>query len=165
MNPNKSVIAGKLLSLFLLSFMAVLVVSCGRRYLYDDIHSLPGESWTIEQKERFDFEVTDTTITYRVFFHVRNMIDYRYSNLYLFMTTQFPNGNLTRDTLECILAQPDGQWTGKGFGKIKENLILLNPALKFPLLGHYVVDIQHAMREDDLKGISDIGIRIEPNQQ
>ncbi|GAB1419487.1 gliding motility lipoprotein GldH [Bacteroidales bacterium] len=148
----------------MLGIVALSALSCGRHFLYDDIHSLPDGSWPITQKERYGFEVADTTATYRIFFHVRNSSDYRYSNLYLFMTTQFPNGNLTRDTLECILALPDGQWTGKGVGKLKENLILLNSGLKFPLPGKYIVDIQHAMREETLVGITDIGIRIEANR-
>ncbi len=147
------------------ALMLLLAMSCGRSYLYDDIHSLAGENWKIEQKERFNFELMDTAATYRIFFHVRNSTNYRYSNLYLFMTTQFPNGNIARDTLECVLALPDGQWTGKGFGRLKENLILLNPGLKFPIPGQYIVDLQQAMREDPLNGISDIGLRIEANRQ
>ena len=151
--------------IFIMLAIVVAAASCGRKYLYDDIHNLPKTGWSADEKERFEFEVADTNATFLFYFHVRHKLDYRFSNLYVFMETRFPNGNIARDTLECILAEPDGRWIGKGYGRLKENLILLNPTLKFPLKGKYTLDIQHAMREEELKGLTDIGIRIEPNQR
>jgi len=133
------------------------------RTSFDDVRTLPSEGWQKDQKERFVFTVLDTTNTFLFYLHVRNEIDYRYSNLYVFMETQFPNGNITRDTLECILAEPSGKWTGKGYGRLKENMILLNPTIKFPVKGAYTIDIEQAMRDENLEGITNIGIRIERN--
>ncbi|HQO49545.1 MAG TPA: gliding motility lipoprotein GldH [Bacteroidales bacterium] len=146
-------------------FTALLMNSCGRKYLFDDIHAINKDGWTAKQKERFVFNVPDTNNTYFFYMQVRHDIEYRYSNLYLFVETQFPNGNITRDTLECILAEPNGKWTGKGYGRLKENLIMLNPTIKFPLKGDYTIDIEQGMRDENLKGITDIGIRIEPNKR
>ena len=44
---------------------------------------------------------------------------------------------------------------------LKTNKILYNYQKKFPLLGHYKVTLQQAMRETELSGIIDAGIRIE----
>ncbi len=76
------------------------------------------------------------------------------------MTTKFPNGNLTRDTIECILAGNKGKWLGKGWGHLKENEILLNQSMHFPVKGKYEFWIQQAMRADTLKGIANVGLRI-----
>ncbi|RLD40915.1 MAG: gliding motility lipoprotein GldH, partial [Bacteroidetes bacterium] len=92
--------------------------------------------------------------------NIRNSTDYRYSNLYVFLITKFPNNNLTKDTIECILADREGRWLGKGWGAVKENTILLSERMRFPLKGKYEFMIQHAMRVDTLKGIRDVGIRI-----
>jgi len=143
--------------------LSLLLTSCGKKYLYDDVHTLPADGWNKNQKERFIFNVPDTTCTFLFYLDLRNEIDYRYSNLYVFMETQFPNGNITRDTLECILAEPSGKWTGRGYGRLKENMILLNPTIKFPLKGSYTIDIEQAMRDEILEGITDVGIRIERN--
>jgi len=149
--------------LFFILFLGLLLTSCGKKFLFDDVRTLPSEGWQKDQKERFVFTVLDTTNTFLFYLHVRNEIDYRYSNLYVFMETQFPNGNITRDTLECILAEPSGKWTGKGYGRLKENMILLNPTIKFPVKGAYTIDIEQAMRDENLEGITNIGIRIERN--
>lgn len=139
------------------------VASCASRVVYDDVVAVDGETWDINNKVRLEFNVDDTTNTNLFFVHVRNKTTYRYSNLYLFMQTRFPNGNITKDTIECILADPSGKWLGKGSGPYRENMILLNASLKFPLKGKYVMDIEQAMRDEKLSGITDVGIRIERN--
>ncbi len=54
-----------------------------------------------------------------------------------------------------------GKWLGKGFGKIRDNQILLNSGLRFPMKSIYLFEIGQAMRTEILKGVEDIGIRIE----
>lgn len=137
--------------------------SCNRRAIFDDISSVGGDGWHMDEKQRFEVQINDTLNTFRFFVHVRNDVSYRYSNLYFFMQTRFPNGNITRDTIECVLADLSGKWTGKGYGQFRDHMILLNPSLKFPLSGKYTIDIEQAMRDEVLHGISDIGIRIEKN--
>ncbi|PKP53087.1 MAG: hypothetical protein CVT92_05820 [Bacteroidetes bacterium HGW-Bacteroidetes-1] len=149
--------------MFLLIGFFLFFSSCNKSVFFDDVAKIDGGGWNRNDKARFEIEVADTAQTYMFFIHVRNDMSYRYSNLYIFMQTRFPNGNITRDTLECILADPTGKWLGKGSGKLRQNLILLNASLKFPLNGSYVMDIEQGMRDEVLTGISDIGIRIEKN--
>ncbi len=144
----------------LLFVISLLLSACDRGLLYDDNKAIPDAYWQKEQVPSFEVWVEDTTTPYRFFINVRNTEDYRYSNLYVFLQTHFPNGNLTRDTIECILAAPDGRWQGRTTGKTIEHQILLNDALKFPLKGQYVFEVEQAMREP-LKGITDVGIRID----
>ena len=40
--------------------------------------------------------------------------DYPFSNLYLFLRLDYPNGRTLRDTLECTLAASSGKWLGDG---------------------------------------------------
>jgi len=80
------------------------------------------------------------------------------------MNTKFPNDNMSRDTLEFILADIEGKWLGKGWGSVKENSILISSDMRFPLAGTYEFKIQQAMRQDTLKGIKNIGIRIAPSE-
>ena len=79
----------------------------------------------------------------------------------MFLHTTFPNGNQTHDTIELILAYPDGRWIGKGSGSMRSNQILLNNNLHFPLKGNYHFEIEQAMREPVLNGITDVGVKFE----
>jgi gliding motility-associated lipoprotein GldH len=80
------------------------------------------------------------------------------------MRTDFPNGEAARDTMEFVLQDNDGKWKGSGAGTIRDNSILFKQNLRFPLKGEYKFTLEQAMRETDLKGISEIGLRIEKYQ-
>ena len=140
---------------------AFVMSSCSNRMMYDESVVIPETKWDNKNVPYFDVNVEDTVSIYSFALNVRYMENYRYSNLYIFLHTTFPNGNVTHDTVECTLAYPDGSWVGKGSGSMRSDKILLNPNLRFPLGGVYHFEIEQAMRDDILKGIADIGISIE----
>ena len=139
----------------------ILLVSCGNDKLYDDSVVIPDAKWDNEFVPSFDVNVEDTLVDYAFYLNIRHLDSYRYSNLFIFMHTEFPNGNVTHDTIECTFAYPDGRWMGKGSGTMRSAKIILNPALRFPLKGNYHFEIEQAMREKELKGIADVGICFE----
>ncbi len=81
--------------------------------------------------------------------------------MYLFITTELPNQQVIKDTLECVLADPSGKWLGKGFGNIWSNKIVYRKNVRFPYTGHYKIILEQAMRDDELKYILDAGVRLE----
>ena len=122
---------------------------------------IPEAEWRQEDRVAFDVDINDTVSLYRFGIGLRHLENYRYSNLFVFLHTTMPNGNHTRDTIECTLATPEGRWIGKSSGSMRDLRIPLNEQLRFPLVGDYHFEIEQAMREPVLKGISDIGIFIE----
>ena len=62
--------------------------------------------------------------------------------------------------MECILAEPSGKWLGKGISNVRDCQVLLRRGLRFPQKGNYVFEFEQAMREKELAGIMDIGLRI-----
>ncbi|MBO7074647.1 MAG: gliding motility lipoprotein GldH [Bacteroidales bacterium] len=138
-----------------------MLVSCGNDKLFNDSVVIPEAKWDNRMLPFFDLTVNDTLSDYAFYLNIRHLENYRYSNLYVFLHTEFPNGNITHDTIECTFARPDGSWMSKGSGTIRSAKILLNPALRFPLTGSYHFEIEQAMRDDVLKGITDIGLSFE----
>ena len=122
---------------------------------------IPEAEWAQENRVSFDVDINDTLNGYVFGLELRHLENYRYSNLFVFLHTRMPNGNLTHDTIECTLATPEGLWIGKGSGSMRDLRIPLNENLLFPLSGTYHFEIEQAMREPVLKGISDIGLFIE----
>lgn len=149
--------AGLLITFFLL----ILVVSCDRNRVFEKNYSLDNNEWHVIDTKPFKFEIADTSALYNIYLNVRNTTDYRFSNLYLFMTTVFPNDELAKDTLEIVLADNRGQWLGKGRGKYRFFRAPLAYDVRFGLTGNYVFELEQAMRKESLKNISDIGLRIE----
>jgi gliding motility-associated lipoprotein GldH len=109
----------------------------------------------------YEFTIIDSLQFYNFYIDVRNTTDYPYQNLYLFFTTQFPDSTRFTDTLNCILNDAYGRWTGKGYGRIKENRFVFKPKVRFQQKGSYIFAVQQAMRETDLKGITDFGITMQ----
>ncbi|MBN2639244.1 MAG: gliding motility lipoprotein GldH [Bacteroidales bacterium] len=144
--------------LLVLAVLSVLS-SCGRNMLSDETTSVHNK-WFMNDPAIFDVNVKDTIHGYDFYINIRHNESYRYSNLYVFLQTEFPNQHVTRDTLEFILAAPSGKWLGKGWGKIKQDHILLKKNLRFPLKGQYRFSIWQGMRADTLKGIEDVGLQI-----
>ena len=70
-------------------------------------------------------------------------------------------GGQSAPGLDSHLADEKGKWLGKGFGYIRDNRIPYKRNIRFPFKGYYKFEIKQAMRTDDLKGISSIGVRIE----
>lgn len=145
-----------------LIYIAVLLVfaSCANDS-FNKRTVIPEAAWRQEDRVAFDVEVTDTINPYTFGIGLRHLENYRYSNLFVFLHTRMPNGNITHDTIECTLATPEGRWIGKSSGSMRDLTVTLNAGLLFPLTGTYHFEIEQAMREPVLKGISDIGLYIE----
>ena len=137
-----------------------LLTACNSAY-FDKRYVIDEAKWEMSDKAVFDVSIDDTASTYLFGIEIRHLENYRYSNLFMFMRTEMPDGNVTRDTIECVLAMPDGRWLGKHSGSMCDAKILLNDKLKFPSTGNYRFILEQAMRDTTLKGISDVGIIID----
>jgi gliding motility-associated lipoprotein GldH len=147
-------------SIALLMLVVLVFASCDNDS-FNRRTVIPEAEWRQEDRVVFDVDINDTINGYLFGLELRHLENYRYSNLFVFLHTRMPNGNLTHDTIECTLATPEGRWIGKGSGSMRDLRLPLNPNLRFPLTGTYHFEIEQAMREPVLKGISDIGLFIE----
>ena len=148
-------------TLLVILFVAALFVACDskREYEYNEI--IENDTWNIKKAYKHQFEIKDSMQWYNMYLNVRNTNDYKYSNLFLYVTTTFPHGQKAKDTVECVLANTQGKWFGKGNGKYKDCRIIFKPKFRFSQVGTYHLQIEHGMREQDVVGISEIGIRLE----
>jgi gliding motility-associated lipoprotein GldH len=139
----------------------MILVSCNYNTFYQKSDILPNEIWNMDSTLVYEFTIVDSLQYYNFYVDVRNTTTYPYQNLYLFFTTQFPDSTVFTDTLNCILCDPYGRWTGKGSGRIKENRFVLKPKVRFPQTGTYIFSTQQAMRDNDLNGIINFGITLQ----
>ena len=157
--------SSKKLSFFLLILVGAAFAGCDPSRLFEENKKIEKNEWDQRASLVFRVPITDTVTSYNVYINVRNAGFYKFSNLYLFINTSFPGGQIQRDTLECTLAAPDGQWLGEGLGDIWDNRILFKQNVRFPQTGEYTFELIQAMRINPLPGIMDAGIRIEKSGQ
>jgi gliding motility-associated lipoprotein GldH len=123
--------------------------------------SVSENGWNKDSIITFDVPIIDTQQNHNFFINVRNDIKYKYSNLWIFVEINQPGNNSVNDTFEVTLADPSGKWLGEGFGGLKNQQVLFKSNVYFPVSGEYNINISQGMRDNVLKGITDIGIRIE----
>jgi gliding motility-associated lipoprotein GldH len=159
-NKDRKIPESHRLMLLLVLFSLVFLAGCNSGVIFDNNKSISGDVWKSDQIIRFDVPVEDTVHIFKFYFNLRHTTGYRYANIFLFIDSTFPDGKQARDTVECILADPSGKWLGKGISNVRDNQVLLRRGLRFPQKGNYIFEFQQAMREPELKGIMDIGLRI-----
>ncbi|MGB0887237.1 MAG: gliding motility lipoprotein GldH [Vicingaceae bacterium] len=138
------------------------LVSCDSNKVFEEYIEVENANWKKENIASFEFAAKDTTVAHNLYINVRNTGSYAYSNLYLFVTMQGPNGGLLKDTVNCILADNRGKWLGNGVGDLWDLRIPYVGGFKFAQTGNYTVTLEQAMRvEEGLDGITDIGLRVE----
>lgn len=122
-------------------------------------------AWNKNQRQVFRFQIQDAQMPKNIIFVVRNNNDYPYSNLRVFSVLKKEGQKSGKtDTLNYMLAKPNGEWIGSGYGDTKETLFQYKTNFRFPASGTYIIEVQQAMRQDNLKGIEDFGIKIEQAQ-
>ena len=149
---------GKILGLFIL----LGLLSCDTNKVFEEYIEVENANWEKENIASFEFLAKDTTTAHNLYINIRNTGNYPYSNLYLFVTMQGPNGGLLKDTVNCILADNRGKWLGNGVGDLWDLRIPYVGGFKFAQTGSYTVSFEQAMRvEKGLNGITDVGLRVE----
>lgn len=139
----------------------LFLASCNSNVVFTDSQKMSGETWKLMDIPTFKVPVTDTINSNNVIFTIRNGSAYPFRNIFLFVSTTSPDGKKLTDTLQYNLADEKGKWVGKGFGDVHEVNLPYKSNVYFPRKGLYEFKIQHGMRVENLKGIYDIGLRIE----
>ncbi|WP_423129430.1 gliding motility lipoprotein GldH [Gaoshiqia sp. Z1-71] len=135
--------------------------SCDPNRIFESYKAIGDEGWHKDTVAVFSVDLHETRQNYNLFLNIRNQGNYPNSNLWLFVDIQSPDGKVLTDTIEFVLADIHGKWTGSGIGDLFDNQFLYKQNVYFPVSGEYRFSIRHGMRANHLKGIRDVGFRIE----
>ena len=146
---------------FLGLLIFALFVSCNSSSEEVIMNSVNGK-WNRKTTQKYNLNVSDNQNPKNIIFVVRNNNDYPYSNIRFIVDFKDLQTKKTEtDTLNYILAKPNGEWLGTGFGDTKETLFLYKVNYRFPKNGKYEINIKQAMRNDNLAGVEDLGVKVE----
>ncbi|MDQ0592393.1 gliding motility-associated lipoprotein GldH [Chryseobacterium ginsenosidimutans] len=140
----------------------ILFFSCNSSSEGEVIMNSVDNKWNKKSEQKFNLEISDPQNPKNIIFVVRNNNNYPYSNIrFIVNFTNLQNKKKETDTLNYVLAKPNGEWLGAGFGDTKETLFQYKLNYQFPAKGKYEISMVQAMRNDILPGIEDIGVKIE----
>jgi gliding motility-associated lipoprotein GldH len=151
-------------------FVFISFISCDKKRVFDEYQSV-GNSWHKDSIVTFELPELAKEKQYDLFLNVRDNDDYPFNNLFLIVSLEQPDKKIKVDTLEYVMTNPDGTLLGEGFSDIKENKLFYKSNEKFDLKGIYKIHIKQAVRQtgkiegvENLKGITDVGFRIESKE-
>lgn len=124
----------------------------------EQFNSIDESGWAWDSVTEFQFNIEDTTTYYLLSCGLRIRSNYTYSNIWLLYELEGP-GLQQQNQFEIELSDQTGRWKGQG----KSNLItFLQPFLdRIPFkAGTYTLRIKQNMRDEQLKGVSDVGFQL-----
>ena len=148
----------------LILIVSLLLVGCQGDIVYTVFKSLPNVGWEADSSLCYQPVITDSIADYQMLITIRHTDVYPYQNLWLFVDIEQDSLLLTRDTIECYMANERGEWLGGGL-TVHELPLLYSDSYQFANSGEYQISITQGMREDTLIGIKEVGVKIIRNEQ
>jgi len=146
---------------FILLNIFFVMSGCETKQLFEQSTIYPNHNWPAKQATKYQFNVTDTAASYKIFFVIRHHNAYHYKNIWLDLIIKNPNNAITKQVLNLNLADDTRGWLGTGMDDIYDQRI---PMTATPIRfnkGINEITVQHTMREDPLENILSTGIRVE----
>jgi len=142
-----------------ITWVVMLLASCQPRAVYSEFHEMPLSGWHEDSVLHYAADITDSLAAYDILFTVRHTAQYPYQNLWLFVGEETADGTMRYDTVECYLADDRGRWLGSGM-RTYELPMLYETGHHFVRGRKHVFTLQQGMREECLRGITDVGLQI-----
>jgi gliding motility-associated lipoprotein GldH len=154
----------KNLQFFLLTACILGLASCAfPSGVFEKNVIIPRQQWESSFRPRIDFTIAekDTADLYNIYVVLRHTDAYDYNNIWIKGTLLSPGDTVPRaERYDLTLATNTG-WTGSGMDDIYEHRVQVQQQTKFKKPGTYSMILEQVMREDPLKHVLNVGIRIE----
>jgi gliding motility-associated lipoprotein GldH len=137
------------------------LVACNRGLVYEETRQMEDKAWYKDSLAMFQSVIEDTSTVFNIGFSLEHNNDYPYSNMWLFVDVESPDGYMQTDTMEFFLAEPDGRWLGQGNDKSRTANWLYKPGVKLRQPGEYSFSVRHGMRRNILDGVLSLSLWIE----
>lgn len=143
---------------FIPSFFLFVCFACNSSVVFEQYQEIPKETWSRYHVQEFRTNLPDSGF-YHITLCARHSTDYEMANLWCFISIRHRTSKETRDTVNMIMATPDGRWIGQGYNiKTVEQPIPENPV--FLPRGELVIRIEQGMSREQMNGIKNIGVKI-----
>ncbi|MBS1735761.1 MAG: gliding motility lipoprotein GldH [Bacteroidetes bacterium] len=148
--------------IFIYLSIILAVSSCARIDLFEKQQSIPSQQWFYSNTPGFTFNITDTGAAYSIYIVIRHSDQYQYNNLWVRLGSKAPSDSMRFQNINLRLASDAKGWEGSAMDDIYEVRKLISPGpVHFKSAGEYYFSIAQIMRENPLKHVFSIGLRIE----
>ncbi len=140
--------------LYLLIGVAFLF-SCTDSSIYNSSFHFDNNTWKQKIKPKFTVHIKDTSLTYDFTLSFRTTTDYKFSNIWIYLTTKTPFKQVIREPYEIKTCYPNGEWVGTKTGSMVEHKLVFRRR-KLPQIGKYTFIIEQGVVQKALNELVDI---------
>lgn len=144
--------------------LATFFFACQDRsgMVYHKYQSTADSGWAKKDTLKLDAFPSDSACEVIMTAEVRNNLHYPYSDLYLVIKQNIADSiHWQTDTVKFVLADKLGRWTGIGGGNYYQSSTYVRTLKLPPHPMHTIIKVSHGMKDNILKGITDVGFRLE----
>lgn len=147
-------------------FTAILLIaigfaSCDDNTVFDAEKNIPNGQWAYPDTLDFTVPVSDTAQLYNLFIQFAYADTFPTQNIYLKLSTRFPDGKRVSRIRSFDLYDVQGKPTGKCAGSTCKAKILLQNNLYFNQVGDYLLTLEQYTRKSSLPGVTAVGLSME----
>lgn len=145
-----------------LLLLVLLLTGCTDNAIIDVNKEVSDRNWSYIKKIRIPVKIENEKQAYNLYLNLRHTADYNYSNIFILIHQSGPGIKPTTERKEFQLAYTDGEWLGSGSGNLYSYQLLFRKNYVFPAKGTYLFEFEQNMRDNPLREVSDVGLRVEP---
>lgn len=153
---------GSILRVAGIIIFTLIFASCADNAIIDVNKEIDSRNWSYIKKVSIPVKIEDVGKAYNLYMNLRHTANYKYSNIFVLIKQINPGGKKATERKEFQLAYPDGEWLGSGAGNLYTYQLLFREKYVFPAPGIYTFEFEQNMRDNPLREIRDVGIRVEP---
>ena len=141
----------------------MFLAGCDSNRVFEDYAEFDDRTWRINDPATFEFQIVDASKKYNLYYNVRNSLDYPVQRIFINYSLRDSVGNeIIKQLKSDFLFEKDGRPLGRsGLGDVYDNQFLLLENQEFTSRGTYRIRLEQFTRQDTLKGILAIGLRVE----
>lgn len=136
----------------------LVFASCGPTTIHEESLDIKG-LWTDDMLTT-TINISDTLKRYDLVATIAHQENFRFENLYLKVTTVFPDGEEKSSPLSLELANSMGLWNGKCKRGVCSLSFNLQERFKFKSPGPYTFKVEQYSRLDSLQGIDNLTLSL-----
>ena len=147
-----------------ISLLILLFSSCGPNTIFDQKKDIPNP-WSYSDQIIFEYEVQDTVKAYNLLLAINHEIEFSYENIYLNVTTVFPDGKKITNPVSFQLADSQTDWIGDCGSKNCDIEIEMSSKAYYKKQGNYQLIFEQHSRKDSIVGINSLSVKIQEHEE
>ncbi|MDR1810596.1 MAG: gliding motility lipoprotein GldH [Prevotella sp.] len=136
--------------------------SCRHSEVYYQFDKIKDGEWTKNDTLYFhiDSSLVAPQTPYDISIEVSHNAGYPYCNIWFYVQDNLRQPRFSSYSQQYVLADPFGKWYGAGFGALYQLSLPYKDSVCFVGRRDFCIKIVHGMRDEPLKGIEKIGVRV-----